>query len=271
MNTWTEKIGNVVEAGGRRAACRVIARDVGPFVDGELSLSRRAAVARHLELCEACARLARSIGEIGEALRGMPAVDTPPFDGLAASVVTRTRAEAAQSWTSLFNRAFDDWHWMIVGSGSVAATFVAVMILSLMLSFGPAPLRGDSLSALMANLGSPAGALFVCASPTGASQDVRLFQIENGQPPVSRMTTELMSSPCDLPEADVVEALAAAVTGAGGRVVKLDAMHPARREYTEGLLTEIRRRGTRPFEVGRTVDVHELRLITGLAVVAKAL
>jgi anti-sigma factor RsiW len=250
--------------------CRIVRRDVGPFIDGELTLSRRAAVARHLAVCDSCARLAHAIGVVGETLRGVPEIDLPPFEGLTANVITRVRAEAAQSWTSLLGRAFDDWHWAIVGSGSLAATFASVMVLSLMLSFGPAPARADSLSALMTNLGSPAGVLYACASATGVGQDARLLQIDNGQPVAARITASLMSSPCDATEADLVEALAQAFTGAGGRLVQLDAMHPARREHTEGLLSEIRERAL-PSIVGRTVAVHQLRLVTGTGVIAKAL
>jgi anti-sigma factor RsiW len=257
--------------------CQAVRRDVGPFVDGELNLSRRAAVARHLEVCPACAHEAQACVDIGESLRAGACVDMPSFDGLASNVIVRTRAESAQSWTTLVSHAFDDWHCAIVGSGALGATFLSTLLVSVVLVFGPAPARPDSLSALLANLGSPAGALFVCASPAGTNQGASLFQVENGQPTASRMTAALMSSPCGLgsaSEADVVEALATAVTGTGGRVVRLDAMHPARREYTESLLTEIARmRSSQLPAGGRLVAVRDypLRLVTGLAVVAKAL
>ena len=69
------------------------------------------------------------------------------------------------------------------------------------------------------------------------------------------------------------QALATAVTGSSGHVVALDAMHPAERKYIETLLDEIanRRAAQASSATGRTIDVHDLRLVTGMAVVAKAL
>jgi hypothetical protein len=144
---------------------------------------------------------------------------------------------------------------------------------TIILAFGPAPAREDSLSALMANLGQPAGMLFLCASTSGSDQDAMLLQVENSMPAASRMTTALAEMACQpVSEADVTEKLAMVVTGAGGRVVRLDTMHPAEREYTESLLTEIARiRASQSPIVGRAVDVHEVRLVTGMAVVGKAL
>jgi hypothetical protein len=49
-------------------------------------------------------------------------------------------------------------------------------------------------------------------------------------------------------------------------------MHPADRKRTEELLTEITRMGSsQPLIVGGAVGVHQVRLLTSLAVVAKGL
>jgi hypothetical protein len=50
-------------------------------------------------------------------------------------------------------------------------------------------------------------------------------------------------------------------------------MHPAERKYIETLLDEIALRRAVPSQstAGRTINVHDLRLVTGMAVVAKAL
>jgi hypothetical protein len=50
-------------------------------------------------------------------------------------------------------------------------------------------------------------------------------------------------------------------------------MHPAERKYIETLLDEIALRRATPAQpaAGRTINVHDLRLVTGMAVVAKAL
>lgn len=254
--------------------CESIRRELSPFMDGELNVSRRPRVARHLDECAECAEYLRGLSALGEELRGAVTrrEEYPGFEGLASSVISRVRAEAAMSWRSRLTRACDDWHWAIVASGSLTATFVSTLLVSMILAFGPAPEREDSLSALMANLGAPPGMLFVCATPTGTSQDAILFQVVNGQPAASRMTAALAEMACQpVSGADVTGKLATAVTAASGHAVSLDAMHPAQRRYIEGLLTEIRMRAMQPAVISRAVDVHEVRLVTGMAVVAKAL
>jgi anti-sigma factor RsiW len=255
--------------------CEQIRRELSPFMDGELAVSRRPRVVRHLDECTECAEYLRGISALGAQLRGASTEREgwlPEFEGLASSVISRVRAESAMSWRSRLTRACDDWHWAIVASGSLTATFVSTLLVSVILAFGPAPEREDSLSALMANLGAPPGMLFVCATPTGTSQDAMLFQVVNGQPAASRMTAALAEMACQpVSGADVTGKLATAVTGASGHAVSLDAMHPAQRRYIEGLLTEIRMRAMQPAVISRAVDVHEVRLVTGMAVVAKAL
>ncbi len=258
--------------------CRTVRRAISPFIDGELNGVERLAVARHLDACAECAALAQSMVDVGDALRASAEREGrfPSFAGMTANVISRTRAESAQSWRARLAQVCDGWHWAIVGSGALAATFVSTVLVSAILAFGPAPEREDSLSALIANLGSPAGAMFLCGSPSGSNQDARLFQIDNGTPAASRMTTALaVNSVACQPssEADIVDALAAAVTGASGHAVALDAMHPAERKYTEDLLNEIARLRGAPASAaaGRTIRVHDLRLVTGMAVVAKAL
>ena len=121
-------------------------------------------------------------------------------------------------------RAFDDWHWAIVGGGSLGATFVSTLLLSVMLALRAGARRGDSLSALLTNLGSPAGALFVCASPTGDATGRIVLQVENGRPTASRTAVALMSSPSarlGQPRRNWSSAFGEAVTRTGGRVVPL--------------------------------------------------
>lgn len=255
--------------------CESIRRELSPFMDGELNVSRRPRVARHLDECAECAEYLREISALGEELREAVSAREarlPAFDGLASSVIGRVRAESAMSWRARLSRACDDWHWAIVASGSLTATLVSTLLVSAILAFGPAPEREDSLSALMANLGAPPGMLFVCATPTGTNQDAMLFQVENGQPTASRMTAALAEMAClRVSGADVTGKLATAVTAASGHAVSLDTMHPAQRQYIESLLTEIRMRAMQRPVITRAVDVHEVRLVTGMAVVAKAL
>jgi anti-sigma factor RsiW len=141
--------------------------ELGAFVDGELSGADRMRVHQHLAECSNCAAEAEALGELGEVLRtGAGTSDPEPgaFDGLAGGVISRVRAERAQSWHGFLDRCMDDWHYAIVGAGAVTAAFISIAFVSAKRS-SPAPERDDSLAALIANLNSPAGTLFVEATP----------------------------------------------------------------------------------------------------------
>ncbi len=254
--------------------CEACARDLGPFMDGELDGARMLRMSRHLETCGACAAALAEMQSVGQVLRGLVPADPPAvmFDGLAASVVSRSRAESAVSWRATVSRGLDGWHWAIVGGGAVAATFVSTSLLSVILAFGPAPQREDSLSAMMTDLGSPAGFLFVYASPTGErGQDVVMLQVENGRPAAPRLVSDLVVSRVNgsATEAELVERFQAIVTRAG-RVVSLDSLDPEQRAAAGALLDEIQRLRSRQADTsGRSFQVHEVRLVTSTGVSAK--
>jgi hypothetical protein len=182
--------------------CSLVSDRLEAFVDGELCGSDRLDVARHLDACEVCRREAHALRELGDRLREW----TPPeadLDrqtlGLGARVLGRVQAEERLSWRSWFERAVDGWHWAIVGTGSVVGTLLSTSVLSLVLAFGPAPVREDSLSALMGNLASPPGYMFVLVSAV-SDNELALLQIANGQPTASRMVAALATAgPCGRP------------------------------------------------------------------------
>lgn len=257
--------------------CAAFADELGAYLDGELSGARMLAVSRHLAGCPTCTSQVENDRVLGHTLRAASPADLPPgiLSGLAGSVVGRVRAESAQSWRGLFERASGDWHWAIVGIGALAATCVTTSILSLILAFGPRPQREDSLSAMITNLGSPAGLLFVYASPDGdyGNQNAVLLQIENGRPMATAMATALAvpASHRLVSEAELVDRLATAVTHEG-RVVTLDAMNPEDRQRAEALFDELTRmsmRSTQPVRGRRSFKVYEVRLVTSTGVTAK--
>jgi anti-sigma factor RsiW len=256
------------------AGCHAFGADLGPFLDGELDGVRMLRMSRHLETCEACTSALADMRLIGGTLRDMAPADPPlaVFDGLASSMVSRTRAESAVSWRSTLSRGLDDWHWAIVGGGAIAATFVSTSLLSVILAFGPAPQREDSLSALATDLSSPAGFLFAFASPTGeAGQDVQMLQVENGRPAAPRLVSDLVAprSHASASEAELVDRFQRIVTQ-GGRVLALESLGPEQRASAEALLTEITRLRSRDTEPpARSFDVYELRLFTSTSVTAK--
>ena len=263
-----------LRSAGSPPGCEAYARDLGPFVDGELDGSRMLRMSRHLETCDECAAVLQEMQSVGQVLRDLVPADPPAtmLDGLATSVISRSRAESAVSWSATMSRGLDGWHWAIVGGGAVAATFVSTSLLSVILAFGPAPQREDSLSAMMTDLGSPAGFLFVYASPTGEQgQDVVMLQVENGRPAAPRLVADLVVSRVNgsATEAELVERFQAIITR-GGRVVSLDSLNPEQREAADALLDEIQRLRSRQAETtGRSFQVHEVRLVTSTGVSAK--
>src|ERR1700741_3049790 len=100
-------------------------RDLAAFVDGELRGATVLDVLQHLERCDDCAAEVAHLRSIGEKIRAtVPAESVPAeLEGLASTVISRTRAESAESWPGIFRRAQEDWHWVIVGAGAIAATF----------------------------------------------------------------------------------------------------------------------------------------------------
>jgi len=255
------------------AVCDTLRPLFGAFVDDELLGPDRQKLAQHLEVCDRCGDEIAELRSIGLLLREAAAVEppTPQMSGLAGGVVARIAAESAQSWRALFSRAVEDWHWVIVGGGAVAATFVSMVLVSALLLFGPAPRRPDSLSALVTNLKSPAGTLLIEASQKGNDQSITLWQVENGSGTVRRVIP--VSFEYDAAERALVSALAD-VVAASGRLVELSSMPEVERRYTERLLDEISRRRVGEPEFGgksNQLNVVRIHLVTSTGVTAKSL
>ena len=121
---------------------------LGAFVDGELEGAERSAIGRHLQTCRECVEEEQELRNLGEWLRGS-AMGAPSGDlaGLSSGVLSRMSAERAQSWRALFGRAVEDWHWPLVGMGSLAAGVITILLVSGLLWFGPSVSRTDSLAA----------------------------------------------------------------------------------------------------------------------------
>ena len=252
------------------AGCDTFGRELGPFLDGELDGTRMLRVSRHLDECDDCASALEDMQVVGASLRTAAPFETPvaTFDGLASTVVSRARAETAVSWRATLARGFDDWHWAIVGGGTIAATFVSTSLLSVLLAFGPAPHRDDSLSAMVTNMAEAPGYFFVYASPTDASdQDVQMLQVDNGRPVAPRLVSELVVSREHQPvtEAELV-ALFQRLVMRDGRLVSLDHLWPEQRRAAEALLDELSRlRLRRGGFFSRSYQVHEMRLVTSVS------
>jgi hypothetical protein len=249
--------------------CAEVLANLEAFIDHELIGQLRMRVAEHLEHCATCSAEMQALSDIGESLRGATvpeAVIDRQLAGFGPRVIGQVCAEERLSWRRLVAQACDGWHWTIVGAGSVAGTFATTSVLSLILTFGPTPAREDSLSALMGNLTSPPGYLFIEVAPVDNGQVTEMLQVANGQGTASKIVAALAVSPTARSEAEVVEELAATVTR-DGRVLSLAAMDQATRERAEALFTELTQISLRRRQASnsdRTLSVKGLRLVTSI-------
>jgi hypothetical protein len=230
------------------------------------------AISQHVSVCDDCASEAQAIRDLGDSLRGaaMQVSKASTLDGLASGVVSRVRAEQAHSWTALFHRAVEDWHWALVGFGSVSAACVSVLFVSMLLLLGPAPQRDDSLAGQLNNLGSSAGTIFLLTSGGDRNSSVVEFD-DGGAGPA--MAARVMPAQFAMPtESDLVAQLNSLLVMRDGRIIDVRTMSQADRQRTEALLDQINRlRTTEPRGPADTIRVHQIGLVASLSVSAKAL
>lgn len=223
-------------------ACRAIRKHLGGYADGELDGARRQKVALHLEECGPCADALQDIRAIGDLLRTRAAAPLQvEFAGLAGGVISRIRAEEAQSWRAVLGRATGDWHWALTGCGALSAVFFSVLFLAAICYVGPRHAAGDSVAAILDKLEAPSGALFIIATPVGPGQAPMLMRVGES----SDVTTRTVD-PAGLPrgfsgpsEGELAVALSQAVVSPDGRVRDLRSMSRSVRKDTEALLDEI--------------------------------
>jgi hypothetical protein len=195
-------------------------------------------VGDHLEDCARCRAEIESLHDVGDQLRKAMVPDpTPGMEGLASGVISRVRAERAASWRGTVARAVDNWHWAIVGLGSMAGTTASALIIASVLWFGPAPERGDSLAAMLSEL-SVKETMFV-VRPAGQTWDQMAWRVADGNAASGGFATlPVMLIFPGASEEDLVGALADALAPRG-RQLYLDSMTEADRRYTERLLDDL--------------------------------
>jgi len=214
------------------------------FVDGELTGADRLEVIQHIHRCAGCAAVVTELSAVGDTLRELASDQELPIrelGGLAAGVISRTKAEAAMSWQAKLRRASEDGHWLVVVIGSVAATLVCFLALSALLAFGPEPGRRDSLAS---SLYMPPPGVEVTLDPR-VPQDVLLALAEREADSAAEAAAEKEAK-----ETDAVMQLAMAVNSRGLRHTD-----PASQLIQEALLDEIvRLRLDEPYLVGRPAE-----------------
>jgi anti-sigma factor RsiW len=255
--------------------CVRVRESLGAYVDGELGAADRMVVAQHLSACPACADEQQDIRAVGEALRtGTLAL---PYgvnlQGLASGVISRTRAEDAQSWRALLGRASQDWHWALVGAGSLVAAVASILLVAAICGLGPRPDREDSLAAMLNNLRTPAGTLLIMAAPAWPDQAPMLLQFDNGEAGGSAEPAAVPAGFSSPSGSDLALALSLAVVGPDGRMSDLQSMSQLRRQHAEALLDDIQKLRMSPPVAwsGRPVSILKLGFVTNTNVSGKAL
>jgi hypothetical protein len=225
------------------SSCASIRHHLGAYADGELKGADRHRLSGHLAACRACSETLEEIRAIGELLRAEAGAPVRPelFAGLAAGVVSRTRAEEAQSWRAVFRRATGDWHYALTGGGALAAGVASILFLAAICQIGPQR-EGESLARVLETIEQPAGKLWIYASPIGPNQAPMVMQVTD--------ETTMFATPRDLEtlpsgffgpsEGDLAVALSNVVVRADGRVRDWRSMPQSVRMDTEAQLYKIK-------------------------------
>jgi hypothetical protein len=187
-------------------ACWQVRRQLSAFHDGELPVGDQIAVQAHLRECPECAAEARELDDLGACLRaGALSVDAEPseFEGLPSTVVSRMKAEDAESIGGRTGRFFEDLHVVWAALGATGATVTCLLLIATILHFAiPLP-AGSNGNPQVVNLQF---------SPDWRGDYGMSFPSPSSE----------MFSPSAMPdEPDLVMALEASVTREGRVTVKL--------------------------------------------------
>jgi hypothetical protein len=251
-----------------RADCDAIRDHLDAFADGELRGDELRHVAAHVESCRRCAEEVDVRRSLGGLIRDAAALsyNEPIPAGLAAGVVARARAESYFSLRAAAGRAVDDWHWLIVGGGSVAATLVSMLICSAVLIGAATTRNADSLSALGQSLRGPSGAFYAEVSSSDRPHEIMIVQVDNNSAAAPAPPAYLVGE-----DREFVEALQAKLAGQGSE--RLGSISGADRRDVELLLknlASVYRQATTVRPLG-TLTVRRLYLVTTTEVTAKGL
>lgn len=136
--------------------CATVRRRLTAYHDRELPVPVLIAIETHLDGCPPCAREAGCLETIGEALRFGAGALQPGADelaGMPAGVVSRLKAEDAESWPARFGRMFEDMHLVWIGLSSATATVLCSALALACLHYA-SPERDDSLAGIIAAMAS---------------------------------------------------------------------------------------------------------------------
>jgi hypothetical protein len=128
-------------------SCRTLRRQLSAFHDGELPVGDQIAVQAHLRECPACAAEARDLDALGSWLRaGVSSSETESdvWKGLPSIVVSRMKAEEAESLGGRTGRLFEDLHLVWAALGATGATVACVAIILTICYYAVSPPMGSN-------------------------------------------------------------------------------------------------------------------------------
>jgi hypothetical protein len=134
--------------------CRKIRRQLSAYQDGELPVGEHIAVQTHLRTCPACAAELRELDELGACLRaGALATEEQPqeLEGLPSAVISRLKAEDAESISGRTGRLFEDLHFVWAALGATGATVTCVAVIYLISLFAILPPAGYNKNPVVPN------------------------------------------------------------------------------------------------------------------------
>ena len=135
-------------------ACWKVRRQLSAFLDGELPVGERVAVQAHLRDCSECAEEMRELEELGPCLRASALAEEyqpEELEGLSSAVISRMRAEEAESISGWTGRLFEDLHLVWAALGAAGATSVCVGVIYLISLFAILPPAGYNKNPIFAN------------------------------------------------------------------------------------------------------------------------
>jgi hypothetical protein len=143
----------------RTRTCGVVRRQLSAYHDGELGIDEQVALEGHIRQCARCRAEAQQLASLSAMIRvGAPAVARPGYDldAFASNVVSRMKAETAESISGQTRALFDDLHLVWAALGATGAT-VACLAIVFTLFYFATDARPDSLGATIAIMASPSG------------------------------------------------------------------------------------------------------------------
>ena len=198
-------------------ACWQIRRQLSAFHDGELPVGEQIALQAHLRECPACAAEAREMDALGSCLRAgalSASVGPEVWEGLPSIVVSRLKAEDAESISGWTGRVFEDLHLVWAALGATGAT-VACLALIFTIFY------------------------YAISSPAGSNRNPMVVDARMNLPSAS--SNDTFPTAALLDEEGLVLALDAVVTREG-RIARLEvippggALRPPRKEERQAVL-----------------------------------